>query len=96
MELDSDFARYARSLFRFGNGLRDMTCSDSENEGASSTKRENNGQSAAMKAELREMISQPLVARCVSTKYITSGSRPIIDDLLAGESKLFERLNLCR
>ncbi|KAF9530142.1 P-loop containing nucleoside triphosphate hydrolase protein [Crepidotus variabilis] len=40
---------------------------------------------AAMKEELRLLLSQPLVARGVSTKYITSGSRPIVDDLLAGQ-----------
>ena len=42
-----------------------------------------------MKAELRRMISKPLVARGISTRYITSGSRSIVDDLLAGESMLF-------
>jgi ATP-dependent RNA helicase DDX24/MAK5 len=48
------------------------------------------GQRAAVKAELRTMISQPLIARGISTKYVTSGSRPI-DDLLACERKTFER-----
>ncbi|KAI0051336.1 DEAD-domain-containing protein [Auriscalpium vulgare] len=40
---------------------------------------------AALKAELNAMLRQPLVARGVSTRYITSGSRPIVDDILAGE-----------
>jgi ATP-dependent RNA helicase DDX24/MAK5 len=40
---------------------------------------------AAMKAELGEMLERPLITRGVSTRYITSGSRPIVDDLLAGE-----------
>lgn len=31
------------------------------------------------------MLAKPLIARGVSTKYITSGNRPIVDDLIAGE-----------
>ena len=37
------------------------------------------------KAELRELLKQPLVARGVSTRYVTSGSNPIAHDMLAGE-----------
>ncbi|KAF8814834.1 P-loop containing nucleoside triphosphate hydrolase protein, partial [Phlegmacium glaucopus] len=37
-----------------------------------------------MKAELKHLLSQPLIARGISTRYITSGSRLIVDDLLAG------------
>lgn len=44
-----------------------------------------NAQAAALKAELKEMLSRPLIARGVSTRYITSGSRPIADDILAGK-----------
>jgi ATP-dependent RNA helicase DDX24/MAK5 len=40
----------------------------------------------ALKAQLKDMLAQPLVARGISTRYITSGSRPIVDDLLSGES----------
>ncbi|KAI0822985.1 DEAD-domain-containing protein [Trametes gibbosa] len=40
---------------------------------------------AGLKAELKAMLSQPLVARGVSTRYITSGTHSIADDLLAGE-----------
>jgi ATP-dependent RNA helicase DDX24/MAK5 len=40
------------------------------------------------------MLAKPLVAQGVSTKFITSGSRPIVDDLLAGESKHFGTLFL--
>ena len=39
----------------------------------------------AMKAELWQMLSKFLIVHGVSAKYITSGSRPIVDDLLAGE-----------
>ncbi|CDO70366.1 hypothetical protein BN946_scf184999.g6 [Trametes cinnabarina] len=40
---------------------------------------------AALKAELKAMLAQPLVARGVSTRYITSGVHSIADDLLTGE-----------
>lgn len=40
---------------------------------------------AGMKAELKAMLAQPLVARGISTRYITSGARSIADDLIAGE-----------
>ncbi|KAI5834181.1 DEAD-domain-containing protein [Schizophyllum commune Tattone D] len=61
--------------------------SDSESEAPSKRqKKAANTKTAALKAQLKELLAQPLVARGVSTKYITSGSRPIVDDLLAGES----------
>ena len=34
-------------------------------------------------------MSQPLIARGISTRYITSESRLIVDDLLAGNRELF-------
>jgi ATP-dependent RNA helicase DDX24/MAK5 len=36
-----------------------------------------------LKAELKALLKEPLVARGVSAKYPTSGSKVIIDDLLA-------------
>ena len=44
-----------------------------------------NAKTAALKAELKELLAQPLIARGVSTRYITSGSRPIVDDVIKGE-----------
>ncbi|KAI0266534.1 DEAD-domain-containing protein [Gloeopeniophorella convolvens] len=41
---------------------------------------------AGLKARLKELLKQPLVARGASTRYITSGSRPIAHDILAGKS----------
>ncbi|KZS98247.1 DEAD-domain-containing protein [Sistotremastrum niveocremeum HHB9708] len=38
----------------------------------------------ALKAELRELLTRPLLARGVSAKYITSGSKSIADSLLLG------------
>ncbi|THH03666.1 hypothetical protein EW146_g10368 [Bondarzewia mesenterica] len=43
-----------------------------------------NAKVASLKAELKQLLAQPLVARGVSTRYITSGSRPIVDDIIAG------------
>ncbi|EKM58046.1 uncharacterized protein PHACADRAFT_182435 [Phanerochaete carnosa HHB-10118-sp] len=44
-----------------------------------------NAKTAALKAELKELLAQPLVARGVSTRYITSGSRSIVDDMIKGK-----------
>lgn len=44
-----------------------------------------NVKTAALKAELKELLAQPLIARGVSTRYITSGSRPIVDDVMTGD-----------
>ncbi|GJE85511.1 DEAD/DEAH box helicase [Phanerochaete sordida] len=44
-----------------------------------------NAKTAVLKAELKELLAQPLIARGVSTRYITSGSRPIVDDYISGE-----------
>ena len=40
---------------------------------------------ARLKADLKELLNQPLVARGVSTRYITYGSRPVAPAILAGE-----------
>jgi len=60
--------------------------SDSDDEGKLSNqkRRAKNNAMASMKAELKHLLSQPLIARGISTRYITSGSRLIVDDLLAG------------
>ena len=44
---------------------------------------------AGLKAQLKMMLAQPLIARGVSTRYITSGVRSIADDMIAGECALF-------
>ncbi|KAK0452488.1 ATP-dependent RNA helicase [Armillaria borealis] len=61
---------------------------DSESESENPTKQKlkaKNAKVATMKAELKAMLAQPLIAKGISTRYITSGSRPIVDDLIAGE-----------
>ncbi|KAJ7634913.1 ATP-dependent RNA helicase [Roridomyces roridus] len=60
--------------------------SDSDEDKVSNQKRKaKDAKNARLKAELKKLLSQPLVARGVSTRYITSGSTPIVDDLLAGK-----------
>ncbi|KAJ7029259.1 ATP-dependent RNA helicase [Mycena alexandri] len=59
--------------------------SDSDEEKPSNQKRKAKDlKNANLKVELKRLLAQPLVARGVSTRYITSGSRPIVDDLIAG------------
>ncbi|KAI0366851.1 DEAD-domain-containing protein [Pilatotrama ljubarskyi] len=70
IELDSDFA------------------SDDDGAAAAPSKQKRKAlaaKTAALKAELKAMLAQPLVARGVSTRYITSGVRSIADDLITGE-----------
>jgi len=38
-----------------------------------------------LKSELKELLNEPLIARGVSTRYITYGSRPVAAAILAGE-----------
>jgi ATP-dependent RNA helicase DDX24/MAK5 len=68
-----------------------MILSLSEGEGVGKIKEgyKNKGGSAklkALKADLGELLHQPILARGISAKFITSGSRPIVDDLLRGDS----------
>jgi ATP-dependent RNA helicase DDX24/MAK5 len=46
------------------------------------------GKLASMKAELKGLLSQPLLARGASMKYITSGSNPLVEELLQREQEL--------
>ena len=91
VELDSDFVKY---FFFPDSRVKSIlitlfiasTFSESDSETSSQLKRKGRDrQLEAMKAELRQMLSEPLIVHGVSAKYITSGSRPIVDDLLAGE-----------
>lgn len=71
--------------------------SDSDDEGKISNQKRKakNSAMASMKAELKHLLSQPLIARGISTRYITSGSRLIVDDLLAGNRESYSAgLNL--
>ncbi|KAF8965062.1 DEAD-domain-containing protein [Flammula alnicola] len=59
--------------------------SDDENKLSNQKRKAKDQQMYAMKAELKRLLSQPLIAKGVSAKYITSGSRSIVDDLLSGD-----------
>jgi ATP-dependent RNA helicase DDX24/MAK5 len=58
---------------------------DDEATPAKRNKRAAGAKSAKLRAELQQLLAQPLITRGVSTRYITSGSVPIADDLLAGD-----------
>ncbi|KAG9313623.1 ATP-dependent RNA helicase [Chiua virens] len=64
----------------------DMASASEDDRGPTKHQRKQAGaQTAALKAQLKELLSRPLIARGVSTRYITSGSRPIADDIVAGK-----------
>ncbi|KAF8186951.1 P-loop containing nucleoside triphosphate hydrolase protein [Mycena galopus ATCC 62051] len=63
----------------------DFMSDSDEDKPANQKRKAKDLKNAGLKAELKRLLAQPLVARGVSTRYITSGSRPIVDDLLAGE-----------
>ncbi|KAK4688530.1 ATP-dependent RNA helicase DDX24/MAK5, partial [Tremellales sp. Uapishka_1] len=52
------------------------------NKQSSNTRKTSGASLIKLKAELRELLREPLMARGVSAKYPTSGSRVIIDDLI--------------
>jgi len=69
----------------------DMLSLSEEDEGIGKTKHGNKnkggpGKLKVLKADLAELLHQPILARGISAKFITSGSRPIVDDLLRGDT----------
>ncbi|KAG1747358.1 ATP-dependent RNA helicase [Suillus lakei] len=56
-----------------------------ENNPSKHRKKKNDAKMAVLKAELKVLMSQPLLSRGVSTRYITSGSRPVADDIISGD-----------
>ena len=64
--------------------------SDDDDEARPSKQRQKGmaAKTAALKAEIKDMLAQTLIARGVSTRYITSGVHSIADDMVAGECKL--------
>ncbi|TFK49115.1 ATP-dependent RNA helicase MAK5 [Heliocybe sulcata] len=61
----------------------DFAPSDDEDADVPTKKRKDSAKVGALKAELKRLLAQPLLAKGISAKYITSGSRPIVDDMLA-------------
>lgn len=92
IELDSDFLRQATlrdSRYPFRADRTAHSASEDEQDRPTKQKKKSgNAKTAALKAELKQLLSQPLIAKGISTRYITSGSRPIVDDLIAGERTL--------
>jgi ATP-dependent RNA helicase DDX24/MAK5 len=89
IELDSDLARLVQSLQNHSRRLKPRGSGAEDFSHAGSTKRERKNASAktaALKLELGRLLAQPLISQGVSTRYITSGSKPIAHELLAGES----------
>jgi ATP-dependent RNA helicase DDX24/MAK5 len=44
--------------------------------------KKNSAKVQQLKSELKGLLSEPLIARGISRKYITSGSRAIADDII--------------
>ncbi|TCD71925.1 ATP-dependent RNA helicase [Steccherinum ochraceum] len=63
----------------------DMGLSSDDDVPSKHQRKTANVKTAGLKAELKQLLAQPLIARGVSTRYITSGSRPIVDDMIAGD-----------
>lgn len=68
IELDSDF----------------MSASEDDGKPSRYQKKRFDAKVASLKAELKALLSKPLLARGISARYITSGSRSIVDDLIEG------------
>ncbi|KIY47368.1 ATP-dependent RNA helicase [Fistulina hepatica ATCC 64428] len=72
VDLDTDFDRQAIGTF--------------DRDGQTHAKRQKmDAKNMQLRQELKKLLSRPLVAQGISTKYITSGSRPIADDLISGQ-----------
>jgi ATP-dependent RNA helicase DDX24/MAK5 len=92
IELDSDFSiRCAH--FCPAHLLVFEQCpprSDAEAKPNGPTKRQQKAAFAKIKnqkLQLKQLLAQPLLAQGISKRYITSGSNPIVHELLAGESE---------
>lgn len=87
VDLDSDYMRYAplASLsFRPLYLISIISESDNETKLSTQKRKAKDQKIQGMKAELKHLLSQPLLARGVIKNYITSGSVSIVDDLIAG------------
>jgi len=65
--------------------------SDTETKPNGPTRRQKKAADSGIKdkkQQLKQLLAQPLLAQGISKRYITSGSNPIVHELLAGESEL--------
>lgn len=67
--------------------IRPPSESEDESHPSKQRKKKNDAKIAVLKAQLKELMSQPLLSRGVSARYITSGSRPIADDIISGNGR---------
>ncbi|KAG8687963.1 ATP-dependent RNA helicase [Ceratobasidium sp. 395] len=58
---------------------------EEENEQSRHAKK-NSAKVHQLKQELKSLLAEPLVARGISRKYITSGSRAVVDDLVSAQN----------
>ena len=92
IELDSDFAvryPYFCLVFLLVFELH-RPHSDMEAKPSGPTKCQRKAASTRIKnqrLQLKQLLAQPLLAQGISKRYITSGSNPIVHELLAGESE---------
>jgi hypothetical protein len=84
VELDSDMDRYAHELCQsLVFDIDNLLCfSDSQIGPNKRERKDSRMKSAKLKAELKDMLAMPLIGRGISTRYITSGSSQIVDDIL--------------
>ncbi|KAL4079554.1 ATP-dependent RNA helicase [Scleroderma citrinum] len=68
IELDSDF----------------MSASEDDGKPSKYQKKRFDAKIVSLKTELKELLAKPLLARGISARYITSGSKTIVDDLIQG------------
>ena len=88
IELGSDFVLRYLGLIYSRLPIPDNMPSSDDDGSTGRTKHQRkhtNAKTASLKAELKNLLAQPLVARGVSTRYITSGSRSIVDDVIEGK-----------
>ncbi|KAH8090622.1 P-loop containing nucleoside triphosphate hydrolase protein [Filobasidium floriforme] len=66
--------------------LSDLEENEADSRSSAKNKRPSDTKLFNLKGELNELLRQPLMARGVSAKYPTSGSRTVIDDLLRDDN----------
>ena len=92
IELDSDFAARCAHFFLDCLPVFELLPPRSDMEGKTSgpTRRQRKAASARIKdqkQQLKQLLAQPLLTQGTSKRYITSGTNPIVHELLAGESE---------
>jgi len=76
IELDDDL---------LGNGAADDDDGQRRARGSQSSSKQD-AKVSSMKAQLKAMIAQPIIARGISARYLTSGSRSVVEDLITSSN----------